>query len=120
MLEVDPDLIVKLEEKPNDSENITPVSGPSSEIRDLAFVDFSTPERVGTFLNWAIDRSGLSKAEIARRLGTSRVNFQAYYRSRRGKNIGIKWIVKFLAVVGGKLMVEVPQRAPKPLRKRKV
>jgi hypothetical protein len=84
-------------------------------VKEIRFVDFSNPEGVSRFLEWAIARSGLSKTEIARRLGINRSSFQAYYRNKKGKNIGIKWVIRFLNVIGGRLFVEVPF-TPKPRR----
>lgn len=82
-------------------------------VREIRFVDFSDPQGVSRFLEWAIARSGLSKTEIARRLGVNRSSFQSYYRAKKGRNTGVKWVIRFLNVIGGRLFVEVPFK-PKP------
>jgi hypothetical protein len=126
MFESNPDWIVV--DKENVKENAVsttelvspaPVPQLETEVRELAFVDFSSPERVGKFVSWAIERSGLTKSEISRRLGVERVSFQPYYRGKRGHNLGVKWLVRFLGVVGARLYVDMPVQPQKPLRKRR-
>lgn len=54
-----------------------------------------------------IARSGLSKSEIARRLGIKLQSLNQYPRRRRP---GVIWLAKLAEACGGRLVVEFPSR----------
>jgi DNA-binding phage protein len=93
---------------------------PDETPREFAYLDFTTPQSTARFVQWAIKRSGLSKSEIARRMGISRTSLQPYYNLKRGRNVGMRWIVRIVSCLGGRMFVEVPLGMPKPRGRGKI
>lgn len=58
-----------------------------------------------------IDRAGVSKAEIASRIGVRPQSFAQYTYLKRSRP-SVQWLARLLAVTGGRLIVEFP---PHPL-----
>lgn len=55
-----------------------------------------------------LTKSGLSQAELARRMGVKPVTVNHYFRLRRRPSL--MWMLRFIEAVGGKLLVELPSR----------
>lgn len=58
-----------------------------------------------------VDRAGVSRAELADRLGVKYQTFSQYTYLKR-KRPSVQWLARLLAVTGGRLIVEFP---PTPL-----
>lgn len=64
---------------------------------------------IKVLLEALIERSGLSRAEICRRLGTTTNSLRQYLRGRRSKP-SLKWFVRLAEACGARVTVELPTR----------
>ncbi len=68
---------------------------------------YTDQEGIRWLLGHLFERSGLSIAEIAERMGCKEENIRQYLKGRR-PNPGMKWFVKFITICGGNLKLELP------------
>jgi DNA-binding XRE family transcriptional regulator len=89
-------------------EQVAPLVGPSTlpPPRERATL-VADPELLPAILNHLLRRSGLSQAEIARRLGEARQSVQQYHSGVR-PNPSLKWFLRYAQVCGAKVVVEFP------------
>lgn len=68
-----------------------------------------TPDEkmIPALLDRLLDTAGLSQSEAARRLGEGRQNISNLRHGRR-RHLTLEWLARFVAVCGGKILVELP------------
>ncbi len=88
------------------------ISGSSPLSPGAGVVVLSDPKTVAPLLEQLLSRSGLTVAEVCRRLDCSRSSFNQYRYCRRTRP-SVQFLSRVVEVCGGRLMVELPAR---PLR----
>lgn len=84
---------------------IAPMSAP--ERPDRAALP-SDPALFGEILDLVLRKSGLSQAEVARRLAERPQSIQQYRTGGARRNPSLKWFLRFIHICGGKVVVELP------------
>lgn len=91
------------------SGNPVPIPSNSSIERTPIAVVISDQKAIGALVEQIVYRSGMTQAELCRRLGISPSNFNQYRLGRRPRP-SVWWLVRLLTITGGRMVVEFPSR----------
>ena len=89
-----------------------PLPGSSSSEKASLAVVLCDNKTICVLIETILHRSGMTQAEVCRRLGISSSNFNQYRLGRRMKP-SVWWLARLIDVCGGRLFVEFP---PRPIR----
>lgn len=86
-----------------------PVPLPSTSASNPAsiVVVLNDPRAVTNLISQLLARSGMSQAELCRRLGIRPQSLQQYRAGRRSKP-SAEWLARLVQVCGGRMIVEFP------------
>lgn len=121
MLDIQPEFVKNSQEVAPEKPKIIPELGlgivPVDEsYKELRSFNLLSSAGITAFVNWGIRRSGLSKHEIARRMGMNPRNFYIYYKGKIGDRVSLAFIINFLRAVEGSFTIEIPVKPPRRKR----
>lgn len=85
---------------------IIPLPTPRDRIDLSAFG--ADDQVLAAILRALLERSGLTQAELQRRMGLGRSSIHQYRHGLR-RNPSLKWLVRYVLTCGGRLYLEMPR-----------